>query len=114
MVPLMLNAVALGKLTLERITDLLAETPARLYGLYPRKGVIQVGSDADFTIVDLSQSYRFEAKNMHTSCGWIPYEGWPVTGKVVYTILRGKPVIYMGEIRGVPGDGHFVKRQSVG
>lgn len=110
MVPLMFNAVAKGKITLERLTDILAETPAHLYGLYPRKGVIQVGSDADFTIVDLSQSYKFEAQKMHTSCGWIPYEGWQVTGRVTYTILRGKPVMRQGDICGLPGDGRFVRR----
>jgi dihydroorotase-like cyclic amidohydrolase len=110
MVPLMLNAVVQGKITLEQLTGILAETPARLYGLYPRKGVIQVGSDADFTIVDLSQSYKFEAQKMHTSCGWIPYEGWQVTGRITYTILRGKPVMRQGKICGLPGDGRFVRR----
>ncbi len=111
MVPLMLNAVAQGKITLERLTDFLAETPARLYGLYPRKGALQVGSDADFTIVDMSQSYKLEARQMHTSCGWIPYEGWEVRGKVTHTILRGMVVMRLGEMTGKPGEGRFIKRQ---
>ncbi len=113
MLPLMLDAVAQGKITLERLTDFLSETPARLYGLYPRKGAIQVGSEADFTIVDMSQIYKLEARNMLTSCGWIPYEGWEVRGKATHTILRGKVVMHQGEIIGRPGDGRFLKRQSV-
>jgi len=113
MVPLMLNAAAQKRITLERLTDILAETPAKLYGLYPRKGVIQVGSDADFTLVDMSQSYKLEARHMQTSCGWIPYEGWNVTGRITHTIIRGKVVMQMGKIAGKPGDGRFVKRQKV-
>ncbi len=112
MVPLMLNAAAQGRITLERITEFLAEAPARLYGLYPQKGAIQVGSDADFTIVDMSQTYPLEARHMHTSCGWIPYEGWSVTGKITHTIIRGKVAMQNGKIIGKPGFGRFVKRQK--
>lgn len=112
MVPLMLNAVAQSRITLERLTEFLAETPARLYGLYPRKGAIQIGSDADFTIVDMSQTYPLEAEHMNTSCGWIPYEGWSVTGKITHTIIRGKAVMQNGKIIGLPGYGRFVKRQD--
>jgi dihydroorotase-like cyclic amidohydrolase len=112
LVPLMLNAAAKKKITLERVVDLLSETPARLYGLYPRKGVIQVGSDADFTIIDLAHSYRLEAGKMCTSCKWIPYEGWEITGKVIHTVLRGKIVMEHGNILGKPGDGCFIKRRK--
>jgi allantoinase len=112
LVPLMLHAVANGKITLERLTDVLAETPARLYGLYPRKGAIQVGSDADFTIVDLSQTYPLHAKEMNTSCGWIPYEGMTITGRVTHTILRGKIAVENGQVLGQPGDGRFIRRAN--
>jgi dihydroorotase-like cyclic amidohydrolase len=114
LVPLMLNAVVKGKISMERLSDILAETPARMYGLFPHKGVIQVGSDADFTVADLSQDYRLEADKMHTSCNWIPYEGWEITGKVTHTILRGKIVMENGNILGNPGDGHFIRRQPSG
>ena len=112
MVPLMLDAVSQGKLTLERLTSILAEMPARLYGLYPQKGAIQIGSDADFTIVDMNQTYELSADEMQTTCKWIPFEGWKVTGKVTHTIIRGKVVMQMGEILGRPGYGSFFKRKS--
>lgn len=112
LVPLMLNAAAHGKITLERLSSFLSETPARMYGLYPRKGAIQVGSDADFTVANMAESYKLEARDMHTSCGWTPYEGWEITGKVSHTILRGKVVMQAGEILGKPGDGHFIQRAA--
>ncbi|MDY6845673.1 MAG: amidohydrolase family protein, partial [Chloroflexota bacterium] len=112
LVPLMLNAVSEGRLSLEQITGLLSENPARLYGLYPQKGIIQIGSDADFTVVDMNSTYSLNAENMQTSCGWIPYEGWEITGKVVYTILRGSPIMKFGEITGEPGYGKFIRRRN--
>lgn len=113
MVPLMLDAVAQGKISLEGLTAFLSENPARLYGLYPAKGAIQVGSDADFTVVDLSQTYSLKASKMYTSCGWIPYEGWQVTGRVTHSILRGKIAMQHGDVLGQPGDGCWIRRQNV-
>jgi len=110
LVSLMVNAVAEGRLTFERLVTVLADTPARLYGLYPQKGTIQIGSDADFTIVDLNQSHTLQAKDMYTACGWIPYEGWQVKGQVTHTILRGKVIAENGKIIGSPGYGKFVAR----
>jgi allantoinase len=110
LVPLMLNAVSEGRITLERLVSVLAENPARIYGLYPQKGIIQVGSDADFTIVDLNQTYTLQAKEMYTACGWIPYEGRKITGRVAYTILRGKVIAEKGKVLGEPGFGKFVSR----
>jgi allantoinase len=112
MVPLMLNGVAEGRISLERLAAILSENPSRLYGLYPRKGVIRVGSDADYTIVDLKSTYTLKAENMVTACGWIPYEGWTITGKVTHAILRGIPIMSAGKILGAPGDGQFIKRNS--
>ena len=110
MVPLMLNAVAKGWIRLEQVVSILAENPARIYGLYPRKGSIQVGSDADFTIVDLSESYRLHAAKMYTTCGWIPYEDWEITGKVLHTIVRGNVLVEDGRVTGQPGYGKFIRR----
>ena len=112
LVPLMINAVAEGRITLERLVTVLAETPAHLYGLYPQKGTIQVGSDADFTIVDLNQSHTLRAKDMYTACRWIPYEGRQIKGQVTHTILRGKIIAKNGKILGSPGDGKFIPRNS--
>ncbi len=107
---LMLNAVSQGRLTLERLSAMQSENPARLYGLFPRKGIIQVGSDADFTIVDLTSSYTLRADEMHTACGWIPYEGLKITGRVVHTIVRGAVLMEDQKIDAQPGFGEFIPR----
>ncbi len=109
-VSLMLNAVVDERITLERLVSVLSEMPARLYGLYPRKGCINVGSDADFTIVDLSKTHTLNASEMNTSCGWIPYEGWNLNGKVEYSIIRGQIVLRQGELLVNPGFGKFIGR----
>ncbi len=112
LVPLMLQAVSSGKIPIERIAAVLGETPAKIYGLFPRKGIIQVGADADFTVVDLNQSYTLRAKDMYTACGWIPYEGKNIQGRVTHTILRGNVIAKDGKIVGTPGYGRFVPRKS--
>lgn len=109
-VSLMLNVVQTGHLSLERLVAVQSENPARLYGLFPRKGIIQVGSDADFTIVDLTQTYTLRAAEMHTACGWIPYEGREITGRVTHTILRGNVLMHNGKILGKAGFGEFIPR----
>ncbi len=107
---LMLDAASKGKLTLERLSALQSENPARLYGLFPKKGILQVGSDADFTIVDLKPSYTLRAGEMHTACGWIPYEGLEITGRVTHTILRGEVLMENQKIDARPGFGKFIPR----
>ena len=107
---LMLDAIARGRLTLERLAAVQSENPARLYGLFPQKGLLQVGSDADFTVVDLRATYALHASEMQTACGWIPYEGREITGKVTHTILRGTVLMENGNILGKPGYGRFLPR----
>jgi dihydroorotase-like cyclic amidohydrolase len=108
----MLNAVNQGRVTLERLSAVESENPAKLYGLFPKKGIIQVGSDADFTIVDLQQNWTIRAQEMHTACGWVPYEGMNITGKVTHTILRGELLMDHGKILGKPGFGKYISRGS--
>jgi dihydroorotase len=90
MVPLMLNLVASGELSLQRLAEVTAEAPARLYGLYPRKGAIRIGSDGDFTIVDLGRKWTLGADTLIGKAGWTPFEGVEVTGKVAATVIRGR------------------------
>lgn len=111
LVPLMLNAVATGRISAEKMSEVLSANPAKIYGLYPRKGVIAIGSDADFTIADMETEYTLQAENMYTACKWIPYEGMRVKGQVAYTILRGKVISERGRITGEPGDGKFYRRE---
>lgn len=105
---LVLTKCAEGVLTLTRLAELMSAGPAKLLGLYPRKGAIRVGSDADLTIVDYPVEAIIDAKKLHSKCGWSPFDGMTVRGVPVMTILRGKVAMRDGEITGTPGDGRFV------
>jgi allantoinase len=111
LVPLMVHAAIEGWISFNRLVQLLSETPARVYGLFPQKGTIQVGSDADFTIINPEEQTILRAEDMYTSCNWIPYEGKEINGKVTHTIIRGKMVMEDGKVLVDPGFGTFVKRQ---
>jgi dihydroorotase len=107
LVPVMLDHVNAGRLSLERFVDLTAHGPQRLFGL-ARKGRIAVGFDADFTLVDLKARRKIENKWIASRCGWTPFDGVTVTGFPVGTILRGVDVMRDGEVvgsaRGAPLD----------
>ncbi len=100
-VPLMLNAVHEGRLTLERLVDLLAHGPQRVFGL-AAKGRLCVGYDADFTIVDLKAERTLTHEMMASRCGWTPFDGTKVVGFPVQTIIRGHQVMRDGELLGTP------------
>jgi D-hydantoinase len=107
---LLSEGVNKGKLTLEDIYNIFCKRPAEIFGLYPRKGVIMVGSDADLTLVDLKKKKRVEAANLHYKCGWTPYEGMVLTGWPTLVICRGEIVSEKGEVSGKPGFGKFIPR----
>jgi allantoinase len=96
-------------LSFERVAHLTATAPAQLFGLYPRKGAIGVGADADFAIVDPEQRWTFGSSDLHTRSGVSAYLGRQFTGKVVRTIVRGRTVFVDGEIVGKPGWGQLLK-----
>ena len=96
-------------LSLERIAHLTATAPAQQFGLYPRKGAIAVGADADFALLDPRRRWTFERRDLHTRSGVSAYLGREFTGKVVRTIVRGRTVFADGEIVGTPGGGRFVR-----
>ncbi|MEQ1752878.1 MAG: dihydroorotase [Micropepsaceae bacterium] len=99
LVPIMLDHVNAGRLTLERFVDLTAHGPQRLFGLQT-KGRIAVGFDADFTIVDLKTKRKIENKWIASRCGWTPFDGVTVTGFPVGTIVRGETVMWDGALAG--------------
>ena len=107
-VPLILDAVNKGQLTLSDVARTMAEQPARTFGIYPRKGVIQVGADADFTIVDMQREMLFRAEDMLTRAGHTSWEGMTASGAPVYTIVRGTIVMRDGKVEGQAGFGQFV------
>lgn len=105
---LFLTEVNRGRLTLDQVVRLTSYNPARRFGVYPRKGVIQVGSDADLVIVDMTKEETIQNKTTYTKVGWTPYDGQKVKGVPIATIVRGKVVMENGNVIGKPGDGEFV------
>ena len=99
LVPLLLNAVNEGKLTLERFVDLTSAGPLRLFGM-AGKGRIAEGYDADFTIVDMKATRTITNDWIESRCKWTPHDGREVTGWPVGTIIRGRTVMWNGEILG--------------
>jgi dihydroorotase len=107
LVPLMLDHVNAGKLTLRRFVDLTSAGPNRLFGI-ARKGRIAVGYDADLTIVDLKRRATIKNADVGSRAGWTPYDGVTVTGWPVGTLVRGQRVMWEGEIV-TPGRGEAIR-----
>ena len=104
LVPLMLDHVAAGRLSLTRFIDLTSAGPARIFGI-AGKGRIARGYDADFTVVDLKKEWQITADWLAYKCGWSPFEGRRITGQPKATIIRGQVVMRDGELQGQPGGG---------
>jgi dihydropyrimidinase len=110
--PLLFSAgVNGGKLSLQKFVELTSTTPARLFGLYPRKGVIAIGSDADFAIWDRDREVTIENELLHHAVDYTPYAGQTVRGWPVMTISRGDVVWDDGKVYAKPGRGLFIERQ---
>jgi dihydropyrimidinase len=97
-------------MTLRQFVDVTSSNAARILGLYPRKGVLGVGSDADIVLMDARQSRRLSMADFHVA-DYSPWEGWEVTAWPTTTILRGRPITMNGTLLGRPGDGEFVPRK---
>ena len=106
------EGVRSGRLTLERMVDVLATSPARVAGL-AAKGDIAVGKDADLVLFDADLTRTVRAAELHSACDYDPYEGWVVTGWPRMVLLRGE-VAYDGAVRGRSGDGRVVRRVPLG
>jgi allantoinase len=107
--PLLLTeGVRARGMSLEQVAELVATAPAQRFGVYPRKGSIVVGADADFAIVDLDREWTLEADQLQTRSGISPYLGRAFIGQVVRTMVRGRTVFLDGEVIGKPGWGTLV------
>ncbi len=103
-----------GRLSLSRLVEVLSKNPAIHYGLYPKKGALEIGSDADFTVLDLEKEWTIDQTQMQGKAKYTPLHGMKLKGKVSKTIVRGKVVYEDGKgITGKPGYGGFVKRQTI-
>ncbi len=99
-----------GRLTLERFVEVLSTNPARIFGLYPRKGTIAPGSDADLVIFDPLATGTIEQSKLHQHVDYTVFEGWPLLGQPVLTLSRGRVVARNGQFVGEVGHGRFVAR----
>jgi len=97
-----------GHISVVRLVQVLCENPARIFGLYPRKGTIAVGSDADLVVFDPTREFTIRAENQHSNVGYTLYEGRTVLGWSEMSFQRGKRVLWQGEIVAEPGQGRFL------
>lgn len=98
-------------LSLNRLVELLSTNPAKLFGLYPRKGTLEVGSDADIVLFDPERTVRLDYENLHHNAGYSPFEGMEVDIVPVTTICRGQPVVENGQLVAPDGHGRFLEQR---
>jgi dihydroorotase-like cyclic amidohydrolase len=110
--PMMLTNVNKGHISLNDLVRVTSENPAKIFGFYPMKGAIQVGSDADLTIVDMEKKQKFTKDMVQSKSGWTLFDGDTFTGWPIQTIVRGKTVMKDGEITGKPGQGKFIPKNG--
>jgi dihydropyrimidinase len=101
-----------GRLSLGRFVEVISTNPAKLFGMWPRKGTIAVGSDADLTIVDPERRVRIAAERMQSASDFDPHEGYEATGWPVTTIVRGRVVVDHGDLRAATGSGELLRRRT--
>ncbi len=106
------GGVRAGRISLNRFVELTATSPARIFGLFPRKGTIAPGSDADIVIFDPEKTQRLSTKTLDMTVVYNPYEGREVTGVTDTVISRGNVVIDAGKLSGRAGSGSFLKRNT--
>ncbi|MBS0538884.1 MAG: amidohydrolase family protein, partial [Proteobacteria bacterium] len=102
------EGVQKGRITMQQFVALTSANHARLYGLYPRKGVIAVGSDADFAIWDADKQVTIRWKDLHDNVGYTPYEGREITGWPTTVVSRGRVVVENGKLNAERGSGKFL------
>ena len=104
------GGVRAGRISLNRFVELTSTAPAKIFGLFPRKGTIAPGSDADIVVFDPERKQTLSAKTLHMNVDYNPYEGREVTGVSETVISRGRVIVENGTFTGKPGSGTFLKR----
>jgi dihydropyrimidinase len=106
------GGVRTGKISLNRFVELTSTSPAKIFGLFPRKGTIAPGSDADIVVFDPNKRQTLSVKTLHMKVDYNPYEGREVTGVTDTVISRGKVVVDAGKFTGRAGNGSFLRRST--
>ena len=112
LLPVLLNGVNEGKISLSRVVDITSKGPAEIYGLDYRKGKLRPGYDADITVVDMDEEFVFDEQNMRSPCKWSTYNGMKFKGRPVMTVVRGRTVYENGKIVGQAGYGQLLSRKK--
>ncbi|WP_309640482.1 dihydropyrimidinase [Flavobacterium sp.] len=102
-----------GRITLNKYVEVASTNAAKIFGMFPKKGTIAIGSDADIVIFDANETHTLSAKTHHMNVDYSGYEGWEVKGKVKTVLLRGQVVIDNNECKVSKGYGQFIKRNKV-
>ena len=100
-----------GRLTPSRFVEVVSTNPAKLMGLYPRKGTLAVGSDADIVLLDPGKTWTVRHEDLHMTADYSCWEGWELTGQVRTTVLRGSILVEDGRLVGSPTGGRFQERR---
>lgn len=104
------EGVQKGKITPQKFVEVTSTNPAKIFGMFPRKGSISIGADADLVIWDPKQKHTISADTHHMNVDYSGYEGWELTGKVETVLLRGRVAVQDGETKVGKGYGQFIKR----
>jgi dihydropyrimidinase len=104
------GGVRQGRISMNRFVELTATAPAKIFGMFPRKGTVAPGSDADLVIFDPNRTITLSARTHHMKVDYNPYEGRQVTGATDLVMSRGRVIIENGAFVGRPGSGSFLKR----
>ena len=106
------EGVMKNRISINKFVEVCCTNPAKIFGMYPKKGTIQVGSDGDIVIIDPNIEKTIKVEDMHSNVDYTAYEGIKVQGYPTYTILRGEIIAKDNEFIGKKGYGQFIKRNT--
>ena len=106
------HGVSAGKLSLNRFVEITSTAPARIFGMYPRKGEIAPGSDADLVLWDPNAAYTISARTHHMRVDYSMFEGYEIRGNAKTVISRGEVIVDNNQFRGKPGRGAYLRRAA--
>ena len=102
------GGVRTGRISMNRFVELTSTSPAKIFGMFPKKGTIAPGSDADIVIFDPNEKHVISVDNQHMRVDYSAYEGLEVTGKVKCVLTRGRIIVENDEYLGKAGDGRYL------
>ncbi|WP_303311217.1 dihydropyrimidinase [Hymenobacter sp. BT730] len=104
------EGVSKGRISLQKFVEVTATNAAKIFGMFPRKGTISIGADADLVILDPKRKHSISAETHHMNVDYSAYEGWELTGKIETVLLRGQVAVHDGQALVGKGYGQFIKR----